>query len=191
MVCLVFDYLFLILLMQVHVLPREMLGMSTFGIAMALLKWFPLRLVDKLLVLVATLAMGNTDQLGLKRPKTGPIELKNVTGKTPVLDAGALSQIKSGKIKVNQARPNKPFIFYPPFLACMLLLSAIPSANPSRVSSGDARCEGDNKKWSQIYEWTRKGVRVYNPSNWIQKQCAYLAQGKHHIYAILVLLLSY
>ena len=84
-----------------HVLPREMFGMSTFGIAMALLKWFPLRLVDKFLLLVANLILGNTEQLGLKRPKTGPIELKNVTGKTPVLDVGALSQIKSGKIKVN------------------------------------------------------------------------------------------
>ena len=84
-----------------HVLPREMFGMSTFGIAMALLKWLPLRLVDKCLLLVANLILGNTDQLGLKRPKTGPIELKNVTGKTPVLDVGALSQIKSGKIKVN------------------------------------------------------------------------------------------
>ena len=84
-----------------HVLPREMFGMSTFGIAMALLKWLPLRLVDKFLLLVANLILGNTEQLGLKRPKTGPIELKNVTGKTPVLDVGALSQIKSGKIKVN------------------------------------------------------------------------------------------
>ncbi|KAI5586521.1 hypothetical protein POPTR_006G248200v4 [Populus trichocarpa] len=84
----------------VHVLPREMFGMSTFGIAMALLKWLPLRLVDKFLLLVANLILGNTEQLGLKRPKTGPIELKNVTGKTPVLDVGALSQIKSGKIKV-------------------------------------------------------------------------------------------
>ncbi|KAL9443076.1 hypothetical protein AB3S75_016434 [Citrus x aurantiifolia] len=61
---------------SVHVLPREIFGFSTFGIAMALLRWFPLR------------------------PKTGPIELKNITGKTPVLDVGALSQIKSGKIKV-------------------------------------------------------------------------------------------
>jgi indole-3-pyruvate monooxygenase len=78
-----------------------MFGMSTFGIAMALLKWLPLRLVDKFLLLVANLILGNTEQLGLKRPKTGPIELKNVTGKTPVLDVGALSQIKSGKIKVN------------------------------------------------------------------------------------------
>ncbi|GLT49543.1 hypothetical protein SLA2020_230930 [Shorea laevis] len=84
----------------VHVLPREMFGFSTFGIAMALRRWFSLRLVDKFLLLMANLTLGNTDQLGLRRPKTGPIELKNVTGKTPVLDLGALSQIKSGKIKV-------------------------------------------------------------------------------------------
>ncbi|KAI5354842.1 hypothetical protein L3X38_007737 [Prunus dulcis] len=84
----------------VHVLPREMFGFSTFGIAMALLKWLPLKLVDKVLLLLATIILGNTDQLGLRRPKTGPIELKNATGKTPVLDVGALSQIKSGKIKV-------------------------------------------------------------------------------------------
>ncbi|MBA0816126.1 hypothetical protein Gohar_000822 [Gossypium harknessii] len=84
----------------VHVLPREMFGFSTFGIAMALIKWFPLWLVDKFLLLVANFILGNTDQVGLRRPKTGPIELKNVTGKTPVLDVGALSLIKSGEIKV-------------------------------------------------------------------------------------------
>nr|UYI36708.1 putative YUC protein [Turnera joelii] len=85
---------------SVHVLPREMFGISTFGVAMALLKWLPLRLVDKFLLVVANFILGNTDQLGLRRPKTGPIELKNVTGKTPVLDVGALSQIRCGKIKV-------------------------------------------------------------------------------------------
>ncbi|XP_010254247.1 PREDICTED: probable indole-3-pyruvate monooxygenase YUCCA4 [Nelumbo nucifera] len=84
----------------VHVLPREMLGLSTFGVAMGLLKWLPLRLVDKILLLAANVIIGNTDRLGLRRPKTGPIELKNATGKTPVLDVGALSQIKAGKIKV-------------------------------------------------------------------------------------------
>lgn len=78
-----------------------MFGFSTFGIAMGLMKWLPLRLVDKILLLVASLTLGNTDHLGLRRPKTGPIELKNATGKTPVLDVGALSQIRSGKIKVN------------------------------------------------------------------------------------------
>ncbi|KAF7830243.1 putative indole-3-pyruvate monooxygenase YUCCA4 [Senna tora] len=84
----------------VHVLPREMFGLSTFGIAMALLKWFPLRLVDKLLLMATSFVLGNTDRYGLRRPKTGPFELKNATGKTPVLDVGALAQIKSGKIKV-------------------------------------------------------------------------------------------
>lgn len=86
-------------------LPREVLGFSTFGIAMALLKWFPLKVVDMFLLLAASLTLGNTDHLGLRRPKTGPIELKNVTGKTPVLDTGALSQIRSGKIKVIQRYP--------------------------------------------------------------------------------------
>ncbi|KMT16867.1 hypothetical protein BVRB_2g043460 [Beta vulgaris subsp. vulgaris] len=87
---------------SVHVLPREMFGFSTFGVAMTLLKWFPLRLVDQVLLLVANLTLGNTDRLGLRRPKAGPIELKNATGKTPVLDCGALSLIKSGKIKVTE-----------------------------------------------------------------------------------------
>lgn len=86
---------------QIHVLPREMFGFSTFGIAMTLLKWFPLRLVDKFLLTLTSFILGNTDRYGLRRPKTGPIELKNATGKTPVLDVGALSHIKSGKIKVN------------------------------------------------------------------------------------------
>ncbi|XP_074286386.1 putative indole-3-pyruvate monooxygenase YUCCA4 [Silene latifolia] len=85
---------------SVHVLPREIFGFSTFGVAMALSKWFSLRLVDKFLLLMANLTMGNTDRLGLRRPKTGPMQLKNVAGKTPVLDMGALSLIKSGKIKV-------------------------------------------------------------------------------------------
>lgn len=78
-----------------------MFGLSTFGIAMTLLKWFPLRLVDKFLLGATGFILGNTDQYGLRRPKTGPLELKNATGKTPVLDVGALAQIKSGKIKVN------------------------------------------------------------------------------------------
>ncbi|KAL2544745.1 putative indole-3-pyruvate monooxygenase YUCCA4 [Forsythia ovata] len=85
---------------SIHILPREVLGVSTFAIAMALLKWLPLRQVDKFLLLLANFSLGNTDRLGLRRPKMGPIELKNATGKTPVLDVGALSQIKCGKIKV-------------------------------------------------------------------------------------------
>ncbi|KAJ0974069.1 hypothetical protein J5N97_016034 [Dioscorea zingiberensis] len=84
----------------VHVLPREMLGTSTFKLAMKLMKWLPVRLVDKLLLMVAKLVIGDTEKYGLKRPQMGPLELKNKTGKTPVLDVGTLSLIKQGRIKI-------------------------------------------------------------------------------------------
>lgn len=84
----------------VHVLPREMLGLSTFGIAMALLKLFSVQVVDRILLAAARLTLGDTGKLGLRRPKTGPMELKNLTGRTPVLDVGTLGHIKTGKIKV-------------------------------------------------------------------------------------------
>lgn len=89
-------------IVQVHVLPREIFGCSTFGIAMALHKWLPLRVVDKFILMMSNLTLGSIEKLGLRRPKTGPIELKNTTGKTPVLDGGALNQIKSGNIKVKR-----------------------------------------------------------------------------------------
>ncbi|CAL4948478.1 unnamed protein product [Urochloa decumbens] len=84
----------------VHVLPREMLGISTFGIAMALLKLFSVQVVDRILLAAARVALGDTGKLGLRRPKTGPMELKNLTGRTPVLDVGTIGHIKTGKIKV-------------------------------------------------------------------------------------------
>jgi len=77
-----------------------MFGFSTFGIAMALLKWLPVKLVDKLVLVLARLMLGDTARYGVRRPKTGPIELKLITGKTPVLDVGQVAQIRSGNIKV-------------------------------------------------------------------------------------------
>ncbi|KAE9462812.1 hypothetical protein C3L33_05281, partial [Rhododendron williamsianum] len=85
---------------SVHVLPQEMLGRSTFGLSMWLLKWLPVRMVDRFLLLMSRMMIGDTARFGLTRPDLGPIELKNATGKTPVLDIGTLEQIKSGKIKV-------------------------------------------------------------------------------------------
>ncbi|KAF0912932.1 hypothetical protein E2562_019500 [Oryza meyeriana var. granulata] len=84
----------------VHVLPREMFGASTFGIAMKLLRWLPIKMVDRFLLLVARMVLGDTEKYGLKRPKLGPLEIKNITGKSPVLDVGAWSLIKSGNIKI-------------------------------------------------------------------------------------------
>ncbi|XP_073150765.1 indole-3-pyruvate monooxygenase YUCCA6-like [Henckelia pumila] len=84
----------------VHILPQEMLGRSTFGLSMWLLKWLPIQLVDRFLLIVSWLVLGDTSRLGLDRPQLGPLELKNLTGKTPVLDVGTLDKIKSGDIKV-------------------------------------------------------------------------------------------
>ncbi|KAK8579424.1 hypothetical protein V6N13_142636 [Hibiscus sabdariffa] len=85
---------------SVHVLPREVFGKSTFEFAVSMMKWLPLWLVDKMLLIFAYLILGNTEKYGLKRPCLGPLELKNTAGKTPVLDIGALRKIKSGKIKI-------------------------------------------------------------------------------------------
>lgn len=85
---------------QVHVLPKEVLGKSTYELAALLLKWVSLRTVDKILLFLASWSLGNTDKYGLKRPEVGPLELKNTEGKTPVLDLGTFGKIKSGQIKV-------------------------------------------------------------------------------------------
>lgn len=67
---------------------------------MFMMKWLPLWLVDKILLILAWFILGNIDSYGLKRPSIGPLELKNKHGKTPVLDIGALEKIRSGKVKV-------------------------------------------------------------------------------------------
>ncbi|CAI0420102.1 unnamed protein product [Linum tenue] len=85
---------------KLHILPREILGISTFALSMLLLKWFPVKLVDKFLIFVSRLILGDTSRSGIKRPDIGPLELKNSTGKTPVLDFGAFARIKSGQIKI-------------------------------------------------------------------------------------------
>ncbi|KAA8534985.1 hypothetical protein F0562_029988 [Nyssa sinensis] len=87
---------------SVHVLPQEMLGRSTFGVSMWLLKWFPIWLVDEFLLLMSRFMLGDTAQLGFHRPKLGPLELKSMSGKTPVLDVGTLAKIRTGDIKVRQ-----------------------------------------------------------------------------------------
>ncbi|XP_011025748.1 PREDICTED: indole-3-pyruvate monooxygenase YUCCA6-like [Populus euphratica] len=85
---------------KLHILPREVLGRSTFSLSMWLLNWFPVKLVDWFLLICSQLILGDTQKMGIRRPKIGPLEQKNSTGKTPVLDVGAFSKIKSGKIKV-------------------------------------------------------------------------------------------
>ena len=93
-------FFFYFIFLQVHILPKEVLGKSTFELAMSLLRWFKLTTVDKILLILARILLGNTEKYGLKKPEMGPLELKNKEGKTPVLDIGTFEKIKSGKIKV-------------------------------------------------------------------------------------------
>ncbi|PIA42623.1 hypothetical protein AQUCO_02000218v1 [Aquilegia coerulea] len=83
-----------------HILPREMLGRSTFGVSMWLLKLFPICLVDRILLFISWFILGDTSRIGLDRPNIGPLQLKCTSGKTPVLDVGTLAKIKTGEIKV-------------------------------------------------------------------------------------------
>ncbi|MCD9643605.1 putative indole-3-pyruvate monooxygenase YUCCA3 [Datura stramonium] len=85
---------------SVHVLPREILGKSTFELGVSMMKWLSIDVVDKILLVAARLLLGNIEKYGLKRPSIGPLQLKNTQGKTPVLDIGALQKIKSGEIKI-------------------------------------------------------------------------------------------
>lgn len=89
-----------LVIFQVHVLPREIFGKSTFEFAMLLMSWLPLWLVDKILLILTWFILGDIEKYGLKRPSIGPLQLKNSQGKTPVLDIGALEKIRAGKIKV-------------------------------------------------------------------------------------------
>jgi indole-3-pyruvate monooxygenase len=85
---------------QVHVLPRDIIGHSTFGLSAWLLRWLPIQVVDRILLLMTLLVLGNTGRLGIPRPTVGPMELKKVSGKTPVLDVGTIEKVKSGDIQV-------------------------------------------------------------------------------------------
>uniref|UniRef100_A0A0E0EAM5 Flavin-containing monooxygenase n=1 Tax=Oryza meridionalis TaxID=40149 RepID=A0A0E0EAM5_9ORYZ len=85
---------------KVHVLPREMLGVATFSVAVFLLRFLPLWVVDRILVVLAWLFLGDLTKIGITRPSRGPLELKNTRGRTPVLDIGALARIRSGDIEV-------------------------------------------------------------------------------------------
>ncbi|KAL5698485.1 indole-3-pyruvate monooxygenase [Ranunculus cassubicifolius] len=83
-----------------HILPREMLGRSTFGLSMWLLKLLPIQVVDRILLFLSWFILGDTSSVGLDRPLLGPLQLKLGSGKTPVLDVGTLAKIKAGDITV-------------------------------------------------------------------------------------------
>ncbi|KAG2303481.1 hypothetical protein Bca4012_062236 [Brassica carinata] len=82
----------------VHVLTREIVWLG-----MWLLRFFPVKLVDRWCLLLAKVKFGNTSRYGLIRPDKGPFMNKLVTGRSPTIDVGCVGEIKAGKIMVVQA----------------------------------------------------------------------------------------
>ncbi|KAK1431435.1 hypothetical protein QVD17_07894 [Tagetes erecta] len=78
-----------------HVLSKELVQLG-----MYLLKYIPCILVDKMVLMLSHFLYGDLDGYGIQRPSEGPFWLKQATGRSPVIDVGTISKIKTGDIKV-------------------------------------------------------------------------------------------
>ncbi|KAF7840100.1 putative indole-3-pyruvate monooxygenase YUCCA10 [Senna tora] len=84
----------------VHVVTKELVHQGMF-----MLRYFPMKLVDAVTTLMAKLEYGDLSKYGIRRPNKGPFYLKQVTGRSPVIDVGTIAKIKEGAIK------NKKVVF--------------------------------------------------------------------------------
>ncbi|KAJ8500310.1 hypothetical protein OPV22_010862 [Ensete ventricosum] len=84
-----------------HVVTKEMICM-----AMVMMGFLPVCLVDALVVLLAKLKYGDLSKYGIVRPSLGPLRLKAVTGRSSVIDVGTVEKIKTGEIKVVKGLTN-------------------------------------------------------------------------------------
>ncbi|KAE8673901.1 putative indole-3-pyruvate monooxygenase YUCCA11 [Hibiscus syriacus] len=73
----------------VHVLTKEMAKM-----AMVMLQYLPVKVVDTITVTASKL------KYGIQRPREGPFHLKQITGRSAVIDVETVSKIKAGEIQV-------------------------------------------------------------------------------------------
>ncbi|KAL2347251.1 hypothetical protein Fmac_001251 [Flemingia macrophylla] len=79
----------------VHVLTKELIHQG-----MRLLKNWPVDTVDTIVTVLGHEQYGDLSKYGIYRPTKGPFYLKQVTGRSPVLDVGTIAKIKEGTIKV-------------------------------------------------------------------------------------------
>lgn len=70
-------------------------------VAMHLLKYVKVSVVDCLIILAAKIKYGDLSKFGIHRPRKGPFRLKILTGRSPVIDVGAIAKIQAGEIKVS------------------------------------------------------------------------------------------
>ncbi|XP_062087295.1 probable indole-3-pyruvate monooxygenase YUCCA10 [Humulus lupulus] len=79
----------------IHVVSREMVYL-----ALVLLKYLPLKMVDSVVVMLSKLMYGDLTKYGIERPSEGPFYMKVKYGKYPIIDVGTCHKIKTGEIQV-------------------------------------------------------------------------------------------
>ncbi|CAJ2628731.1 unnamed protein product [Trifolium pratense] len=78
-----------------HVFTRDLIRQG-----MQMQNYMPTNVVDIVITFLAKLKYGDLSKYGIYRPKEGPLHLKNISGRAPVIDVGTIGKIKEGAIKV-------------------------------------------------------------------------------------------
>ncbi|GAU29361.1 hypothetical protein TSUD_31670 [Trifolium subterraneum] len=78
-----------------HVFSKELIRKG-----MQMVNYMPINVVDIVITFLAKLKYGDLTKYGIIRPKEGPLHLKNIIGKSAVIDVGTIGKIKEGAIKV-------------------------------------------------------------------------------------------
>ncbi|KAL5075238.1 hypothetical protein RYX36_014222 [Vicia faba] len=78
-----------------HVFTRDMIRTG-----MRLVQYFSVYIADTIITLLAKLKYGDLSKYRIYCLKDGPLYLKNITGKSAVIDVGTIKKIKEGTIKV-------------------------------------------------------------------------------------------
>ncbi|KAI5408365.1 hypothetical protein KIW84_054262 [Lathyrus oleraceus] len=79
----------------VHVFTRDMIRLG-----MYIVQYFTVYIADTIITFLAKLKYDVLSKYGIHRPKYGPLYLKNIIGKSAVIDVGTVEKIKEGAIKV-------------------------------------------------------------------------------------------
>ncbi|KAL6849963.1 hypothetical protein ACP4OV_020590 [Aristida adscensionis] len=85
---------------ELHLVTKEI-----WNVAMALYPYLPVWVIDKLVLLMCAVVLGDTGKHGLRRPAVGPFTMKLTTPAYPVVDVGTYAKIRSGEVRVLPAAP--------------------------------------------------------------------------------------
>ncbi|TCS59038.1 cation diffusion facilitator CzcD-associated flavoprotein CzcO [Primorskyibacter sedentarius] len=84
----------------INILPKEILGIPTTSMGL-LRKLFPAHAADAMTAPVVRALIGRPEDYGLRQAEKGPLRQVVEDGKIPLIDIGALSEIKAGRISVH------------------------------------------------------------------------------------------